>query len=257
VSVKLLRDTQGLARALAVVAASRVEGAQERQQDALAQMQQLVQADWPASVLAEIYKAQSLFAYQRSDWPATEAALRRWLRCANLAGSETVGHAVQMNLADLALVQGRPAEAAQLGLEIEARLRSTRHTYTLAIQRMNLAAALLACDNRAEARRVAAHAWPAVRQFATLTKWLDLWALLAALEGRFEASARLCGRADADYRVKSESREANQTQAAARARALARSALGAVAFEHEAALGPMLDDAQAGALALQATERAL
>lgn len=250
-----LDDAQGLARALGVVASSRVEGAQERQQDALAQMRRLMRADWPASVLTELYKAESVFAYRRSDWPAAEDGLRRWMHCADLAGSETVRSAVQMNLADMALAQGRPAEAAQLGLQIEARLRGSRHTHTLSIQRMNLAAALLACEHSAEARRVVTDAWPAVRQFGALTAWLDLWALLAALEGRFEAAARLVGRADADYRAKGESREANQTRAAARAQALARAALGDAAFEREAALGPLLDDAQAWALALEAAAR--
>jgi predicted ATPase/DNA-binding winged helix-turn-helix (wHTH) protein len=252
-----LNDAQGLTRALAVVATSRVEGAQERQQDALAQMRRLAQADWPASVLTELYKAESVFAYRRSDWPAAEDSLRRWMHCADLAGSETVRSAVQMNLAEMALAQGRPAEAARLGLEIEARLRTSRHTHTLAIQRMNLAAALLACDRSAEARRVINDARPAAQHFGTLTAWLDLWALLAAVEGRFEASARLAGRADADYHAKGESRETNQARAAARARALARAALGDAAFEREAALGPLLDDAQAGALALEAAARIL
>ena len=246
-----LKNEQDLGRALAIIASSRLEGADERQQAALAEMRLLVQPNWPPSVQAEVCKAESLFAYRRGDWETVERWLQRWLQHAQAIGSEITRNAVQMNLADMALARGRAGEAARLGLEIEARLRGTRQLHALAILRMNLASALLACDDATAARRVAVDAWPTAMGFELNTYWVDSLALLAALEGRFVTAARLWGRAEATYRTKGEKREPNQARSGARAQAMARAALGAAAFEHEAEVGTMIVDTQIGDIAFQ------
>jgi len=249
-----LKNEHDLVRALAVIASSRLEGADERQQAALAEMRLLVQPNWPPSVQAEVCKAESLFAYRRGDWETVETWLPRWLQHAEAIGSEISRNAVQMNLADMALARGRSADAARLGLELETRLRGTRQLHALAILRMNLAAALLACDDASAARRVAVDAWPTAIGFELQSYWVDSLALLAALEGRFVTAARLWGRSEATYRAKGEKREANQARAAERAQAMARAALGSTAFELEAGDGRSIVDTQIGTIALQSSD---
>ena len=247
---RALGDPQGRVRALAVIASSRLEGAAERQQDALREMRELVQPDWPPLLQVDLCKTECLFAYRRGDWNTVETWLRQWLHHADAMGSQANRIAVMSNLADLALAQGRAQEAVALGRELEQRLRHARNAFALSILRMNLTAALLACDEVAAARQAVAEAWQTAPAFKWQSYWLDSLALLSALERRFVTAARLAGRADAEYRAKGEKREANQSRSAERAQVLARAALGAEAYEREAARGAMMAEAQIAALAL-------
>lgn len=82
--------------------------------------------------------------------------------------------------------------------------------------------------------------------------WADYLALLAALEARPQAAARLAGHADADYTAREETRERNE--AAARARTLARAALGNAEFDRLHAEVRLLRDEQIEAIAFARTD---
>ena len=112
-----------------------------------------------------------------------------------------------------------------------------------------MTAALLAIDDCAEARTVASAAWEKAPTFDVQHAAAAYLALLAALEARPCAAARLVGYSEAIYAARSEVREANETAATHRARTLASAALGEAAFERCCAAGAKLRDAEIRAIA--------
>lgn len=79
--------------------------------------------------------------------------------------------------------------------------------------------------------------------------WSDSTALLAALEGRPRAAARLVGYADAAYAARGTVRQPNEATARQRSDALARAALGDALFESLVAEGRQLRDEEVEVLA--------
>ena len=142
-----------------------------------------------------------------------------------LAGSEALN-----SLVDAQLGAGNAAEAARLGAEIVAGLEGTRHECQLAYARLNLAAALLVLGNCAQARLVAQAGWPQAARFELQPYWADHLALLAALERRPRAAAKLAGYADAANSGE-DIREPNEAAAIDKARRIVREALGDEVFE--------------------------
>lgn len=80
--------------------------------------------------------------------------------------------------------------------------------------------------------------------------WGLALALLAALEGRLHAAVALLGYADEGFRRRGERSEPNEAQARARAEGLAVAALGAEEATAITRRGALLNDEQAGRLAL-------
>ena len=158
------------------------------------------------------------------------------------------------NLIDHELAAGNAAAAVQAGQTLTAELGRTRHVYSLGFARLNLCAACLALGDLSQARAVGAAAWPAALAFELQHAAAAYLALLAALEGRPRAAARLLGYAEAIYTARNEAREANEAAAIERARQLGREALGMQAFERLHADGAALPDAEVAALAFAAAD---
>jgi len=153
------------------------------------------------------------------------------------------------NLVDAELAAGDMRAAATTGRILVARLASGRDEYQLTIARLNLCAALLALDTVAEARPVAEAGWPQAKRFELQKEWADYLSLLAALEQRAAAAARLCGYAIAAYEMFEGRRDVNEAAAFDRARRLAVSTLGDSEFERLQAEGRSLRDEDIAAIA--------
>lgn len=110
-------------------------------------------------------------------------------------------------------------------------------------------AALLAVDDCARARTIAQAAWEKAPAFDVQHAAAAYLALLAALERRPCAAARLVGYSEAIYAARDEVREGNETAATNRARTLAATALGDAAFDRLCAAGAKLRDAEIRAIA--------
>ena len=129
-----------------------------------------------------------------------------------------------------------------------ASLAGGRDERNLAYARLNLSAALLALGDHEKARSHLRAGWAQAPLFDLQPYFADYLALLAGLDGRFDAAARLTGYADAGNARVGE-REPNEAAAHARAVQLARAALGDGAFDRLHAEGAVLRDADVEALA--------
>jgi predicted ATPase/DNA-binding winged helix-turn-helix (wHTH) protein len=206
---------------------------------------------WPAQRL--------LWGAEADQWVArisgdTEAALDRGRRLVALdreRGSLTGRYAAIStgNLIDAELAAGDAQGAARSGAALVEWLRGTRHEYSLTFARINLVAALLSMDDCAQARPIAQQAWEKAPVFDVQHAAAAYLALLAALERRPHAAAQLVGYSEAIYARRDEVREANETAATQRARALATAALGDATFERLRADGAKLRDAEVAAIA--------
>jgi len=246
-----LGNTQGLVRALSVLARGRSADAVDLQRTALDELQRLVRPDSPPVLRVFSTTAECMFAYHHGELQRAETLLRQWFVLSEQVGSQGDRDAVRNNLAELALANGNAAEAVRQGRELEHDWSGSRDIRSLATARMNLTAALLACDDVSAARETAQRGWPLAAQFALQPYWVDSLALLAALEGRARASACLRGHSDAGYAAIAEQREATQMRSAARAEAISRAALGDAAYEALRLEGAQLSHEQAGVLAFE------
>src|SRR6185436_14086927 len=104
-------------------------------------------------------------------------------------------------------------------------------------------------DDAAQARTVAQAAWPQAMRFELQHVAAAYLALLAALERRPRAAARLIGYAQATYAARDETLEANEASALARAHASAAAAVDAADFARQRADGATLRDTAIAALA--------
>ncbi len=82
----------------------------------------------------------------------------------------------------------------------------------------------------------------------------DYLALLAAVEGRPQAAARLEGYSDEGYRAKSEGRERDEAAASRRVHALAVARIGLAAFGNARAAGRALTGDRIAAIAFAAVD---
>jgi hypothetical protein len=150
---------------------------------------------------------------------------------------------------DSELAAGEVRAAVQTGRNAVAKLVASRDEYTLANVRLNLCAALLALNDVAEARSVAEAGWCQAQRFEVQKHWADYLALLAALEQRAAAAARLCGYSTAAYEKFEQRREVNEAAAYERACRLAARTLGDSEFERLQAAGHSLRDEDIEAIA--------
>jgi hypothetical protein len=241
-------DGRWLYRALCeqAYALSRVQ----RTADAVAALDEaraLERRDWPAVTSIRRWIAEVSLAYQRGDPDGALHGLQERYRATHAAGHRSADPGA--NLLDAQLFAGRIDDAIRSGRALVMRLDGTRFEDTLALARLNLAAALLARDAAAEARAVCEAGWPQAPHFELQPYWGDYLALLAALERRPADAARLAGYADAGYVRKDDKRQANEAAAIERAHALVRAALGEAEAARLHAEGAGLRDDEVAALA--------
>jgi hypothetical protein len=180
----------------------------------------------------------------------TAEALRRGRELVALDRARgSVGYTAVGNLIDAELAAGDVRSAAQSGCELVAALHGTRHEDQMTFARINLGAAWLALDDAAQARPVLQAAWRTAHAFELTHATAAYLALLAALEQRHKASARLQGYALAEYEARRETLERNETAALERAAMLARAAIGEAAFQREHGEGATLQMTDVAAVA--------
>jgi predicted ATPase/DNA-binding winged helix-turn-helix (wHTH) protein len=214
----------------------------------LAELQALEHPGWPAQRLLWGADAAQTVARMRGDAVDALQRSRRLLALDRARGSD--GSVALGNLIDHELAAGDAASAVRSGIALVAALQGTRHEFSLAFARINLCAACLAQNDTARARAVAQAAWPQSLLFELQHVAAAYLALLAALEHRPRAAARLLGYSEATYAAHEEPIEANEAAALARARTLASAALADAEFERVRAEGAALHDADIAAFAL-------
>ncbi len=212
----------------------------------LGELQALEDPAWPPQRLLWGAEAGQVVARFRGDSVDVLRRSRRLLALDRARGSNA--SIALGNLIDHELAAGDAAAAAASGTALVGALEGSRDEYSLAFARLNLFAAWLAQDDRVQARSVAQAAWPQAMVFELQHYCAGYLALLAALEARPRAAARVLGYAEAIYAAREETRETNEAAALARAQALARAALGDAGFERLHAEGARLRDADIAAL---------
>jgi predicted ATPase len=218
---------------------------------ALAEMRTL---EGPATVPRHLMlreDIEAMLARLHGDHAARLRLARERLARVHDATDETIG---MTNLIDAELAAGDARSAVTTGRALVAKLAAGRDEFHLAAARINLCAALLALDAVAEARPVAEAGWTQARRFKLQWAWADYLALLAALEQRGAAAARLCGYSNAGYETDEEPRELNEAAAFDRARRLAATALGDAEFERLQAEGRSLRDEDVPAIAFESRD---
>ena len=213
---------------------------------ALAQARALADPAWPPVRAFSLVEAEGFVARARGDMEAGLHWVRRLVAMAEASGM--VGGVNLANLVDAELAAGQAAQAAATGVALVASLAGGRDERDLAYARVNLSAALLALGEHEPARPHLRAGWAQAPLFDIQNLYADCLALLAALDGRFDAAARLAGYADA-ANARIGPRESNEAAAHARAVQLARAALGDAAFDRLHAEGAALRDADIEALA--------
>jgi hypothetical protein len=183
-------------------------------------------------------------ADRRADVAAMQRTLRHQLTLAERAGDTGNVVNVLSSLADTELAAGHSDAAVRHGLALERRLTGTRHQSALAYARVGLIGALLAQGSLAAAREMAPQAWPLAVLFDIKYQLADNLALLAALERRASAAAKLRGYADAGYVAYGLVRQTTEARAAQSADALAKALLGQEEFDRLASEGAPLGDGE-------------
>ena len=169
-----------------------------------------------------------------------------------VAGLEAEGEdtaPIMGTLIDAELECGHTQAAVQLGERVLDQLAGSRDEWSRTLVRVNLALALLALDDIKRARPLLRAAWPWALQLDLQALCSDAPALLAVLEGRPRAAARLAGYADAAYVARGLIHHPIEVAARGRCHTLARAALGDATFDRLLAEGRLLRDEQVEALA--------
>ena len=165
--------------------------------EALQQMRELGDASWPPQVTRRMRSAEGLVLAAFGRFDDAIATLRRTARLDEQAGMPELF--ALNNLSFVELLAGDSEAALRDSAETVARLRGTRHTYSLSLALSHLALAWLEKGDTAQARAPAREGWRQATRFTHQTIWADILAWLAALERRPRTAARLAGYADAAY----------------------------------------------------------
>ena len=223
---------------------------------ALDELARIEDPAWPPHRLDIGLEAQSFFL-SRSDAGPEAATARLALIRRTAAISAQLGDDLETslnNLMDAELASGDVDAAARTGRALIEQLSGSRNEHILAYARLNLGACHLALDETEPARAMLQAAWSKASAFEMQPYCADYLALLAALERRPRAAARLAGYSDEGYRLKSEGRERNEAAASQRVQSLAVAEIGGAAFEAARADGCTLADDQVAALAFATTD---
>ena len=190
-------NDRGLYETLFVITSCFHDFADDAQAAAL-EMAALERPDWPAPLRALGRIAQSSVAYVEHRMADNRAELEAALPMVAPAGADRLTMAVLSNLADHVLLMGPIEEAVRRGVELTDLLRRTHRNAQLPFALCNLANAHLQHGEPAAARLALAEAFEVMRvqQWSWVRGFGDVYALLAAGEGRLRAAARLLGWAD-------------------------------------------------------------
>ena len=177
------------------------------------EMSTLEQSHWPPAFRALGKIAQSSMAYVEGRMAENRRALEAALPLVATAGADRLTMVVLGNLADHVLLMGPLEEAVSRGLELAALLRRTRRTALLPLALCNLANALLQQGATPAARQTLQEAFLTMRaqQWTWLRGFGDVYALLAAREGRMAEAACLVGWAD-EARILRGPRQPNESR---------------------------------------------
>jgi len=214
----------------------------------LAELRALEDPGWPAQRLIWGAQAAQFVAHASGDGAGALIQARRLVELDIARGKDaSLGLG---NLVDAELAAGNAQAAVQSGAALVASLQGTRHEFTLALARLNLCAAHLALDDHVKAREVAQALWPQAVFFEWPQYAACYLALLAALEARPYAAARLLGYAEAAYAARHDDMgSTNEAAAVTRARAMVALALNEAEVARLHAEGVALRDADIAALA--------
>jgi predicted ATPase/DNA-binding winged helix-turn-helix (wHTH) protein len=207
-------------------------------QVAVGRMRALEDPTWAPAVKLYRAECEHFLQFTARYFDAAMQWAQRQAACERAAG--WTQSLARSNLVHAAVTAGRAAEILDDARDRVAQLKAGRDRRTLAFARYALTTALLATHATAEARSIARDAWREVGAFGMQVGWIDQLALLAALEGRPQAAARLAGYADALYAQEGERRDPLQSASVERALALAAKALGQDALPPLRAEGAML-----------------
>ncbi|HVF65080.1 MAG TPA: winged helix-turn-helix domain-containing protein [Casimicrobiaceae bacterium] len=242
------RDPFYLCRALGLLAQwAATAGESDACSAAFIEMRALEDPSWPPHRLALGVKVEVGLAKFRGNAAEYVRHMRRRVAVERASGIR--GPSPLVNLIDAQLAAGDATAAARDGAQVVAMLERLRDESTLNLARLNLTAAWLALDELEAARLVAQVGWQQAARFDLHHLWANYLTLLAALEGRPDAAARLAGYADAAYLALDDTRQPNEAAAIDRAHTLARAALGDDECDRLRAEGTTLRDADIAALA--------
>ncbi len=213
--------------------------------EALAEARDIENPGWPPHRRRFLMESQSL-ALAHDDAAESLRLLRELLPMEVSAGRRE--HITGANLIDAELAAGDALAASQTGVALLAMLEGTRDERSLLFARVNTGAAWLALGRTAHARELLETGWAKARAFKAQHVFADHLSLLAALEDRCEAAARLIGYADA-CNEPAGPRDPNEAAAIERARMLVRVALGDGEYDRLSAEGRLLCDEQIDAIA--------
>ncbi len=249
-----LDDTRRMVLALGIIAARDEAASSAEREAAIEEMRRRLSPELP--LLTRINAAQTEFIHvqRMGELECAEAVGQRWLALTREPGWEYDHVIVLTNMADLALVRGDVAEAVRLGRELEQQLEGSRLLRSLAVARSNLATALLAGGETAQARAVAERGWPMAASWGLQPYWAVVFAGLAAQEGRMRSAAALLGHAQVRMAALGGPPEPNEARAMAEAERIARAALGPTAFEAQREAGAGWDDQRLGAAGLASSD---
>jgi len=203
---------------------------------------------WSSAVRAQGANSAACWYSARGDYATAIDWRRRTVALHQQAGSKWYELLAQSNLMDSLLAAGRVDEAIACGSDLQAQLKGTRRQAALPGARLNLAAALLSGGDTQAARELAREGLPQARRLGWLPYWSDHLALLAALEQRPRAAARLLGYAEAAYAAIETAREVNEARAVERASGICLSSLGAETLARLRNAGSRLADADLATL---------
>ena len=214
----------------------------------LGELQALEDPAWPAQRLIWGAQAAQFIAHAGGDGARALRHARRLVELDQRRGKDaSIGLG---NLVDAELAAGDARAAARAGEALVAALQGTRHEFTLSLARLNLCAACLALDDRDRASEVAQALWPQAVFFEWPHYAASYLALLAVLEGRPRAAARLLGYAEAVYAARQEdSLSTNEAAATERTRAMLAKMLGERNMARLRAEGATLREADIAGLA--------
>jgi predicted ATPase len=180
----------------------RVDGPQAR--EALERAKALEDPDWPALVLERGWTTVAMVHTTAGEHEAARHAFEAAVEVCRRDGHEVGILRGLVNLADLARVEGRLAQAVAQGEALRTQLASAPATGLLGTALTNLVGALLAMDQIERAQAVseecARRMGPLLFDACVWTS-LDTLGLLHLKRGQVENAARLAGAADRAFRA--------------------------------------------------------
>jgi predicted ATPase/DNA-binding winged helix-turn-helix (wHTH) protein len=182
---------------------------------------------------------------------AAIACLERGLEILSGTGYSNGINIAKSWLIGIKLAAGRMDEVLAEGLPLLEQLQGTRNETALSICRRAVVTAFLAHDDLERARPLAQVGWRQAVHFPILAHaaWPDLLALLAALEDRPRAAAKLLGLGDAGWAQAKRQRGATTRTIIHRAEGITRAALEEEAFAQLRREGALLRSEDVAAIA--------